>query len=411
MTDSDTSCSPEIPPVRGTAATSSYLDSAATTPLHPTVIDAMSEACRASGANPASQHRPGQAARRLVEDARESIGRILGAEVDSVRPDQVIFTSGGTEANNLALFGLAGIPPATILVSSIEHPSVSGAADELARRGFTVRRLEVSADGVVDLARLAERLASPVRLASLMAVNNETGVIQPIAEAAALCARAGVPLHVDAVQRVGKLPVHFRDEGVAALTVAPHKFHGPVGIGALVVRAGLTLQPQLFGGFQQLGLRPGTESVMLAAGFRRAIELGRDDTGRAERLAAVRDAFEIQIRASWPETVVLGDPRRRAPHIANLAFPGFDRQELLVAFDMAGIACSTGSACASGSSEPSPVHRAMGLPQAIVSSALRFSFHAYQTVADATLAADRILMTLNDLRNRRRPRQSAPGSL
>lgn len=383
-----------------------YLDGSATTPLHPEVAECMATTCRAGHVNPASQHRPGQVARRLVDDAREFIGRSFGADIDTVRPDQVIFTSGGTEANNLALLGLAGAIPGRIIISAIEHPSIVGPAEELARRGHEVRRIRVSRDGVVDLDHLESLLTSDTRVVSLMAANNESGVIQPVERAAEICLQANVPLHVDAVQVAGKLPVDFRRSGASLMTIAPHKFHGPVGIGALLVRAGCAIQPILWGGSQQQGIRPGTESVALAAGFRMAVELWLPDaTQRPRRLAALRDAFESLVVAGWPETVVIGDPGQRVPHISNLAFPGFDRQALLVAFDLAGVACSTGSACVSGSSEPSPVHQAMGLSAAIVTSALRFSFHALQDPSDASTAAQRILLILNDLRRRSRSRE------
>jgi len=383
-----------------------YLDSSATTPLHPEVAECIADNLRAGHVNPASQHRPGQAARRVLDDAREIIGRSLGASVDTARPDQVIFTSGGTESNNLAMLGMAGAVPGRIIVSAIEHPSIVGPAEELARRGHEIRRIRVSQAGVVDLDHLAELLTPETRLVSLMAANNETGVLQPIELAAELCRKSQVPLHVDAVQMIGKLPVDFREWGVSAMTVAPHKFHGPVGIGALFVRWGCPLQPILWGGSQQQGIRPGTEPVALAVGFRKAVELWtRDATQRPLQLATLRDHFESLVKTGWPETVVIGGDAGRVPHISNLAFPGFDRQTLLVAFDLAGVACSTGSACASGSSEPSPVHLAMGLSEALVTSALRFSFHALQEASDASTAAQRILLILNDLRRRAGSRQ------
>jgi len=349
--------------------------------------------------NPASQHRPGQTARRILDDARDAIGRALGARVDSAQPDQVIFTSGGTESNNLAVLGMAGAVPGRVIISAIEHPSVVGPAEELARRGHEVCRIRVSTTGVVDLDHLASLLTPETRLVSLMAANNETGVIQPIELAAELCRQANVSLHVDAVQVAGKLPIDFRACNASSMTIAPHKFHGPVGIGALLVRAGRSVQPIVWGGSQQQAIRPGTESVALAVGFQKAVELWQADAQQWPlRLAAARDTFESLVLAGWPETVVIGGEAGRVPHISNLAFPGFDRQALLVAFDLGGIACSTGSACASGSSEPSPVHLAMGLSEGVVTSALRFSFHVLQEASEASTAAHRILLILNDLR-------------
>lgn len=386
-----------------------YLDHNATTPMHPEVAAALAEAWSAGYANPASQHRPGQRARRALDDARDAIGRRLGAQVDTSRPDQVVLTSGGTEANNLALLGLAGTPPARVIVSAIEHPSVLGPADELARRGFEVVRIRATADGVIDLERLREALASPTRLVSVMAANNETGVLQPIETIAAWCRETGARFHVDAAQQVGKLPVDFRQWDVTAMTVAPHKFQGPIGIGALVVRSSVAIDPILWGASQQLGVRPGTEGTPLAIGFQAALDVWwRERDERPGRLAAVRDAFESELLAAWPELVVIGRAAPRLPHVSNLAFPGFDRQELFLALDLAGIACSTGSACASGSSEPSPVLRAMGLEEAVVGSALRFSFGSGHTVSDAYDASQRILLALSDLR-RKNQRPKLPG--
>jgi cysteine desulfurase len=231
---------------------------------------------------------------------------------------------------------------------------------------------------------------------------NETGVLQPVDEAAAICARRGVPLHTDAAQVVGKLPVDFRALGAATMTVAAHKFHGPVGIGALVVRHGVELRPQLFGGFQQGGLRPGTESVALAVGMCRALELWHGESAeRPARMRALRDRFEQAILAGWPTAVVIGRDVDRLPQTSQIAFVGLDRQALFMALDQAGVACSTGSACASGSSEPSPVLLAMGCEPAVVASALRFSVGATTTAWDIDEAAHRILACCNDLRRKK----------
>ncbi len=316
------------------------------------------------------------------------------------RPQHVIFTSGGTEANNLALLGLNDAAWGKVVVSSVEHPSVAEAAQELARRGVEVQSLRVSSAGVVDLGSLIELLAqSPTRLVSVMLVNNETGVIQPLPQIAEACARAGVPLHTDAVQAVGKLPVHFRDLGVAAMTIAPHKFHGPVGIGALLVRHDVPLTPILFGGAQQLSLRPGTESTPLVTGMRTALELClKEQERRCAAMARLRDRLEERLLAGWPGAVVLGGEAPRAPHTSNIAFPPVDRQAAIMALDLAGVACSTGSACASGSSEPSPVHLAMGLPPSLVRSALRFSVSVLNIEDEIEEAARRILRVLHTLR-------------
>jgi cysteine desulfurase len=236
-----------------------------------------------------------------------------------------------------------------------------------------------------------------------MLVNNETGVIQPVRRLAEQCAAAGAPLHTDAVQAVGKIGVHFRELGVTALTFTAHKLHGPQGIGALLVRAGAELHPILFGGAQQLGLRPGAEPVALAAGMCRALELWQDEREeRTSRMTHLRDALERAIVCMIPGAVVIGREAPRAPHTSNIAFPGIDRQAALMALDLAGVACSTGSACASGSSEPSPVLLAMNCPDAWVRSSLRFSVSAMNTLEEIDEAAGRIADVVGTLRRDKR---------
>ncbi len=378
-----------------------YLDHNATTPLAPQVAEAM-RACEAEGyLNPASQHQFGQRARRRLEAAREAIGRLLGARTDSHRADQIVFTSGGTEANNLALLGLASDPPGHVIVSAIEHPSVLGAAEHLERRGFVIDRLPVKEDGVVRVDKLRELFRPDTRLVSLMLVNNETGVLQPVAAAAEICAAAGVPLHTDAVQAAGKLPVDFTRLGATALTATAHKFHGPRGIGVLLLRHGVPLRPIHFGGFQQAGLRPGTESVTLAVGMQTALENAASDGAIATRLTNLRDRFERSLCASLPDIVINGASAERAPHTSNVSFLGVDRQVLAVALDLAGIACSTGSACASGSTDPSHVLTAMAVPDDVLHSALRFSLGVTTTAAEIDQACERITNSVNDLRSRK----------
>ncbi len=378
-----------------------YLDHNATTPLDPVVAEAM-RACDAEGfLNPASQHQFGQRARRRLETARETIARLLGARTDSHRADQVLFTSGGTESNNLALIGLAGNPPGHVIVSAIEHPSVLGAAEHLERRGFTVDRLPVDKNGVARIDQLSDVLRPETRVVSLMLVNNETGAIQPVREAAMICEAAGVPLHTDAVQAVGKLPVNFAELGVTALTATAHKLGGPRGVGVLILSHGAPLQPIHFGGFQQAGLRPGTESVTLAVGMQTALELAINRPEIPARLEVVRDQFERTLLSQVPDVVVNGVGAARAPHTSNLSFLGVDRQMLVVALDLAGVACSTGSACASGSSDPSHVLMAMGASDPVLGSALRFSFGLTTTAAEVDAACERIVKNVKDLRSRK----------
>ena len=378
-----------------------YLDNNATTRIDPAVAEAM-HACHLAGwVNPASQHQLGQSSRRVLERARDGVAALLGADTSGRVSDRLIWTSGGTEANNLALFGLVGPTPGHLLVSSLEHPSVIATADELARRGYEVERIAATSDGVVDLDDLRRRLRRDTRLVSVMLANNETGVIQPVGDVVRICGEFGVRVHCDAVQAVGKIPVNFRTLGVAAMSVTAHKLHGPVGVGALLLRPDLALAPQLFGGFQQGGLRPGTEAIALAVGFHKALEIWAAEAGqRRLRMQQLRDDFERQLKAELPDAVVHGAAVARLPHVTNISFTGLDRQPMLLALDMAGIACSTGSACASGSSQPSPVLMAMGLKDEWIASALRFSLSARTTSEDVSIAATRIVHICKDLRQR-----------
>ncbi len=270
-----------------------------------------------------------------------------------------------------------------------------GPGERLEKEGWRVHRLGVDRQGVVDLDQLGTLLSEHTRLVSLMLGNNETGVMQPIAEAARLCRAAGVSLHADAVQVLGKLPLDFRSLDVAAMSITAHKLHGPVGIGALVLRHEAALAPQLFGGFQQESLRPGTEPLALVVGFCRAIELWQAESQeRARRMAELRDHFEARLLAGFPDVQINGAGATRLPHTSNLSFRGVERQALLIALDLEGVACSTGSACASGSSEPSHVLRAMGLGADVVGSALRFSLGAETTRDEVDEAVERILGVL-----------------
>jgi cysteine desulfurase len=387
-----------------------YLDHNATTPVFPEVVEAMRTCWSEPYLNPASQHSFGRRARQVLEDARDCIAAMLGATTSGHAPDRVIFTSGGTEANNLAIMGCLHAadrsrPLASsqkhLIVSAIEHPSINVLADNLARDGRQVDRLGVDANGVIRVDDLRRLLRPETRLVAAMLANNETGVLEPVEELAAICAENRLPLHTDAAQAAGKLPLAFRELGVATMSIAAHKFGGPLGIGALVVRRDVELTPQLVGGFQQFGLRPGTESVALAVGMRRALELWTANRSEwLSHLQTLRDRFEGALKSR--ELVILGKDAERLPNTSNIAFIGLDRQALFLALDQAGIACSTGSACASGSSEPSPVHIAMGCKSAVISSALRFSFGVATTLADVEEAAERIIAICNDLGRQKR---------
>ncbi len=361
-----------------------YLDNNATTPLLPAVGEAMRPYLMDVYGNPASAHAVGRQARRALEDAREQTAGLLGAHAD-----EVIFTSGATEANNLALFGLCGEPPGHLLASPLEHPSVEGPLQQLMAQGFTLERLPVDAQGSVRPEALPDLLRPQTRLVAVMLANHETGAMQPVrALAASVAGRC--PFHCDAVQAVGKLPVHFHDLGVSSLALSAHKFHGPKGIGALLLRRGVKLRPLTWGGHQQQGRRPGTEPVALVVGLAVALDLAyREREQRQEKVCRLRELF-LRCLHTEAAPLVLNSPADGVPHTVNVSFPGLKADTLLMNFDLAGIACSTGSACSSGSLLPSPVLQAMSVPEEVLHSAMRFSFSALLTEAEVEEAARRI---------------------
>ena len=374
-----------------------YLDHNSTTPIDPRVVAAMTDAWSSGYLNPASQHREGQRARRELESLRAAVIELLGGKSTSMTADQLIITSGGTESNNLALLGLARIAREKqqrqrVLVSAIEHPSIIGAIDVLRRDGFVVDTIGVDSRGVVRLEELERKFtgSDSVGVVSIMLANNETGVIQPVQEAVALCHQRGAWLHTDAVQMVGKLPVSFTDLGCDALSFTAHKLHGPRGIGGLLLKHDIVPEPLLFGGFQQMGVRPGTEDVALLTGMKTAIELAIEDNDRADRMTRLREHLESNLLKSFPDATVNGHGAARMPHTTNISFAGVDRQAFLMAADIAGLAISTGSACASGSSELSPVLLAMNANHDVVRGSIRISLGSTTTENEIDEAVNRI---------------------
>jgi cysteine desulfurase len=351
---------------------------------------------RAGYGNPASAHSAGRQARRALEDARERTAALLGAQ-----PDEVVFTSGATEANNLALLGLCGEPPGHLLASPVEHPSVLEPLRHLAATGFTLDYLPVDAQGVVPADSLAPRLRPDTRLVAVMFANHETGAVQPVrALTEALAGAEGPPaFHCDATQAVGKVPVRFHELGVATLSLSAHKFHGPQGVGALLVRRGVKLRPLARGGHQQRGLRPGTEPVALAVGLAAALEAAhREADFRRDRVYRLRALFLGYLQENARPVVLNGPTAGGLPHTLNLSFPGVKADALLMALDLAGVACSTGSACSSGSLLPSPVLQAMQVPELVLHSAMRFSLSALLTDEQIWEAARRVAATVRRLR-------------
>ena len=378
-----------------------YLDNNSTTRLHPAVADAMMVCYREGWGNPSSQHQLGRRANRQLEEARATIGQLLGADLPR---DRIIFTSGGTEANHLIWLG----PPPRYrraVVSAVEHPSVQGAAGLWKERGGELFTLPADSRGVCDPTsqhngRWEEIAESPLDIVSVMLANHETGVRQPVERLASSFPQAAI-IHVDAVQAVGKVEVNFHALGISAMTIAAHKFHGPLGIGALLLRDDVTLLPLLRGGFQQQGFRPGTESVPLIVGMAKALQLwSAEFQERIAQMARLRDRLAAGLQVADPAAHILGAKVERLPQTLCISFVGLDRQGLLMACDLEGIACSTGSACASGSAEPSLVLQAMGCSADVVRGALRFSLSCETTEAEIDEAIVRIGAILRRFRRR-----------
>ncbi|MCA8928514.1 MAG: cysteine desulfurase [Alphaproteobacteria bacterium] len=351
-----------------------YLDHNATTPLDADVLEAMLPFLRERCGNASSRHEYGRAARAAIDTAREQVAAAVGAH-----PTEVVFTSGGSEANNLFIKGAAAcLKPATVAVSAIEHPCVREPAADLKRLGWDMVEIAVDAAGRVVAADFAVALARPAKLVSVMLANNETGVIQPVAEAAAIAHAAGALLHCDAVQGLGKLPVDLAALGADLLTVSAHKIGGPAGVGALVLRPGLELAANRAAGGQEQGRRPGTENLAGIAGFGAALDHLAAMLADAERQRALRQRLEAAVRS---EARVFGE---QAPRLANtvcLAMPGVPAETQVMAFDLAGFCVSAGSACSSGKVQASPVLAAMGVAPDLAASAIRVSFGT-ETTAD-----------------------------
>jgi cysteine desulfurase len=374
-----------------------YLDWNATAPLRPQAREAMVAALDATG-NPSSVHAEGRAARRLVDDARRRVAALVGAE-----PGDVVFTSGGTEANALALApGMAGGGPQVLLVSAIEHPSVLAGGRFAAD---AVIKVPVGLDGTVDLGALEQRLATLERdgrgraLVSLMHANNETGVVQPIAAAAEIVHQAGGLLHVDAVQGAGRIPCDINDLGADLLTISGHKLGGPQGVGALVRRgASSWAEPLIKGGGQERGARAGTENVAAIAGFGVAAEAAtRDRDAERQRLGALRDRLEASLKVDFPDATVFGAEAERLPNTSLFAVPGAKAETAVIGLDLGGVAVSSGAACSSGKVAPSHVLAAMGVPAPLARGAVRVSigYATQETDIDRFLAAwTRLAQTL-----------------
>ncbi len=368
-----------------------YLDNAATTPVRPEVFEAMEPFLNGElFGNPSSAHRYGREARAAVQEARRQVAAAVGAE-----PNDVIFTSGGTEADNLAVAGAALAAraagrPFRVAVSAIEHKAVLGAAHWVDALGGETIVLPVDRNGLLDLRALDEALARGVAVVSVMWVNNEVGVVQDLAAIAARCQSAGTPVHSDAVQALGKISCTV-PAGCTLLTISGHKIGAPKGVGALIVRDRKSIHPIIHGGGQQSGIRPGTENVAGIVALGRAAELAAAETEEFRRwTGALRDDFERRLTAAVPDALVNGADAPRAPHVSNVSIPGTDSEAMLMHLDLAGVACSSGSACSTGSVEPSHVLTAMGVPWDRAVAALRFSFWKQNTRDEVGYVIERL---------------------
>lgn len=354
-----------------------YFDHNATTALDPRVLEAMLPHLRAQQGNPTSRHSFGRHARSAIERAREQVAALVGAQ-----PSQVIFTSGGTEADNLAILGItAMLPPAQVAVSAIEHPAVLRPAHSLRPRGWQVAEIAVDADGRLDMDSLHATLARPTALLSVMAANNETGVLQDLAAIGEAARRAGAILHTDAVQALGKVAIDFPALGVQAMSLSAHKLYGPQGAGALVMDKRVDIRPLIHGGGQEKGLRSGTENIAAIVGFGMACELaGRVLEPRAAAAGALREQLEAGL--SRLGAVIFGAYAPRLPNTSFFAFPNIEGETLVMALDRRGFAVASGSACSSDSTEPSHVLTAMGIEPGLARGAVRISLGVGNSAAE-----------------------------
>jgi cysteine desulfurase len=375
-----------------------YLDNNATTPLLPEVLEAMLPYYGEHFGNASSIHHHGQETRGAVERARESVAALLGC-----RASEIVFTSGGTEADNLAIFGITRAGD-HIISSTIEHHAVLNACKNLAAKGYEVTYIPVDARGLVDPADIKRAIRQNTKLISIMLANNETGVVQPIAEIAKIAGEAGVYFHTDAVQAAGKIPLDVTQIGCNLATISGHKFHGPQGVGALYVRKGTRLDPMLYGGSHERSRRAGTENVPGIVGLGKAAQLAMaglekgSDATMTMTIEVARDRIEkelLQIEAAG----LNGEGAPRVPNTTNIYFDGIDGEALVIALDLKGLAVSTGAACSSGAIEPSHVLTAMGLHQDRAKASIRFSLGKQNTQADIDFALSIIPETVARLRS------------
>jgi len=374
-----------------------YLDFNATTPVEPAVLDAMLPYFSADFGNAASIHTTGQRARAAVETAREQVAALIGA-----RPREIVFTSGGTESDNHAIFGIveaAGGHDKHVVTTTIEHEAVLNVCQALEKRGTKVTYVPVDSHGQIALKELRRVLRPETVLITIMHANNELGTVQPLEEIGRIAKEADIYFHTDAVQSAGKIPIDVTALEVDLLSLSGHKFYAPKGIGALYIRGGTRLRQLLYGGHHQRGFRPGTENVAGIVGLGKAAEIARrslaDD---AKRVALLRDELQRGLLERVPQSRVNAAAALRTPNTTNLIFPGVGGEALLIALDLKGLACSTGAACSSGAVEPSHVLTAIGLPPEEARASLRFSLGRHTTPADIDFALSVVPAAVAQLR-------------
>ncbi|WP_336714876.1 cysteine desulfurase family protein [Arthrobacter sp. USHLN218] len=375
-----------------------YLDAAATAPVRREVLEAMWPALTQDFGNPSSHHTVGEAAARALDYARTTAASVLGC-----RAGEIVFTSGGTESNNLAIKGISLAKPRDrhVVTSAVEHPSVLEATDYLERfHGFRVTRVGVDADGVVDLAQLAGALTAGTTLCTVMYANNEVGTVQPVARIAELCREAGVPFHTDAVQAAGWLPLDAAALGADAISISGHKLGAPKGCGLLYIAGRLPLEPVLHGGGQERGRRSGTENVAGAVGVATALKLAEAERPEsADRLRGYRDYLIDTVLKAVPDAFVTGHRTERLPASASFCFPGTSGEAVLLELERRGVVCSSGSACAAGSDEPSTVLLAMGIDPDVARTAVRLTFTSAVKEAEIALAARSVVSAVQSVRS------------
>src|SRR5215467_7055954 len=377
-----------------------YLDYNATTPVAPEVLDAMLPYFSGDFGNASSIHTFGQKARAAVETAREHVAALIGA-----RAQEIFFTSGGTESDNHAIFGIVGSSTSGpksrphVITSFVEHEAVLNACQALEKQGVDVTYLHVDQDGLIDLEDLRAAIRKETVLITIMHANNELGTVQPLEDVGRIAKDADVYFHTDAVQSGGKMPIDVNEFHLDLLSLSGHKLYAPKGIGALYVRGGTRLKQLLYGGQHQRGMRPGTENVAGIAGFGKAAELARNSLANdAKRLSALRDQLEHGLIHRVPHSRINGGRAPRTPNTANLVFPGVEGEALLIALDLKGLASSTGAACSSGAVEPSHVLTAIGLPAEEARASLRFSLGRHTTQADIDFALQVVPAAVAQLR-------------